>query len=148
VERLDCLAPHTALNERPAGGGSSPEERIALAIGSAQAAGTPGTRAELRRRDEAQRVDRGLLEVRPVDLAPIRRVEVHLLRPRQCALDDRVRNPEALRKRPVAPLPALREEPSENVDVGILDREVGWATSAFAARRRLHAVALRLGRDG
>jgi len=141
VQRFDRLASHTALREGPHG--------RRLIAGGADRAGhrlrrpsrrDPGHQGpELRRRNEAQRVDRELLEVRTVNLAPIRRVQVRPLRPRQGALDDGVRNPEALGKRSVAPRLTPREEPGENVDVGILDHGPSVSRINTPYKRRVTA---------
>jgi hypothetical protein len=59
-------------------------------------------------------VDRELLEVGELDPSPIRRIQVCPLRPRQSTLNDRVRDPQSVCGRPVAPLLVLREQSGEN----------------------------------
>jgi hypothetical protein len=64
-----------------------------------------------------------LLEVREMDLAPVRRIKIRPLRSLQRSLYDRMRDTKPLRKRPVAPGPIVGEQPTEDVNVGILDHD-------------------------
>jgi len=66
---------------------------------------------------------RELLKVREMDFATVHRIQVRTLGSLQRPLYDRVRNPKTLRKRPVAPGPIVGEQPTEDVDVGILDHD-------------------------
>lgn len=67
---------------------------------------------------------RELLEVRELDFATLRDVQVRALRALQRPLDNRVWNMEKLGKRPVGPHSIVGNQATENIDVGILDHHL------------------------
>jgi hypothetical protein len=66
-------------------------------------------------------VNRELLEVRNVNLPSLRRIKICVLSSRKRPLNHGMRNMEAIGKGPVAPLPAMSEKATEDVDVRTLD---------------------------
>jgi hypothetical protein len=64
-----------------------------------------------------------LLEMRAMDFATVHGIQIRALRSLKRSLYDRVRNAKTLRKRPVAPGPIVGEQPTEDVDVAILDHD-------------------------
>lgn len=117
VQRLDGLPPNSPAGVRPDG-------RRIVARGPDRARhrlSRPCRRHSRRQRPEpsrsnkAQRVKRELFEMREMDLAAVRRIQIRALRSLQRPLYDRMRNTETLGKRPVTPIPIVGEQPAEDI---------------------------------
>ncbi len=92
-------------------------------------------RTQPTRSDKAEGVKRELLEVREMDFATVHRIQIRALRSLKRPLDDRMRNTKPLRKRPVAPSLIVGEQPTEDVDIGILDHDENCIRYQYMIRR-------------
>ena len=123
MKRLDRLTSHPTSGIRPhrrrlfAGGVDGARHRLSRPRG-----GNPRhERTQLSGSDEPQRVNRELLEVRDVNLPPLRQIKIRVLGSRKRPLDNGMRHMEAIAKGPVAPVAVLRQQTGQDVDVRFLD---------------------------